>query len=95
MVVNQSSCKFVVCRLPIQYLDIFIYLLNSIRYFPTFGACRRALEAESPADGDDDGDVAEGHHEDRQQPGQREEVEEVGQLQLLVGEGDRVETLSE
>ena len=49
----------------------------------------------SPADGDDDGDVAEGHHEDRQQPGQREEVEEVGQLQLLVGEGDRVQTLSE
>ena len=65
------------------------------RTLPTCGGCRRALEAESPADGDDDRDVAEGHHEDRQQPGQREEVEEVGQLQLLVGEGDRVETLSE
>ena len=48
----------------------------------------------SPVDGDDDGDVAEAHHYDGQQPGETEEVEEVGQLICLVCQSDSVDALS-
>ena len=39
----------------------------------------------SPTDCDDDGDVAEQHDDDGQDPGEYEEVEEVEELVVLVG----------
>ena len=45
------------------------------------------------ADGDDDGQVAEGHHNDGQKPGEGEKVDKVNQLNLLVGDGDGVHAL--
>ena len=37
-----------------------------------------------PTDGDDDGDVAEAHHDDGEQPRQSEEVQKVDQLRGFV-----------
>ena len=47
----------------------------------------------SPTDGDYDGHVAEEHHQDGQQPGQHEEVDEVSKLLLLVSQRNRVDAL--
>ena len=48
----------------------------------------------SPADLDHDGDIAEDHRHQGEQPGESEEVEEVGELLVLVGQGDGVDALS-
>ena len=48
----------------------------------------------SPADLDHDGDITEDHHHQGEQPGESEEVEEVGELLVLVGQGDGVDALS-
>ena len=49
----------------------------------------------SPADGHDDGNIAEEHHQDGQQPGQHEEVDEVSKLLFLVSQRNRVDALPE
>ena len=47
----------------------------------------------SPADGHDDGNIAEEHHQDGKKPGQDEEVDEVSELLLLVTQRNRVDAL--
>ena len=48
----------------------------------------------SPADGHDDGNIAEEHHQDGQEPREDEEVDEVCKLLLLVSQRYRVDALS-
>ena len=48
-----------------------------------------------PADGDYDGDVAEEHHQDGQEPRENKEVDEVDKLLLLIPQRYRVDALSE
>ena len=48
----------------------------------------------SPADGHDDGNIAEEHHQDGQEPREDEEVDEVSKLLLLVSQRYRVDALS-
>ena len=46
-----------------------------------------------PAHGDDDGDVAEEHDKDGQEPREDEEVHEVSELRLFVTQRYRVDAL--
>ena len=46
-----------------------------------------------PVDGDDDGQVADEHHKDGQDPGEGDEVSKIEQFMLLVGDGDGVHAL--